>query len=51
MSLYRDIETGTYVPDAATGSWKDRKREDKELIDNLLSHFKTNQSYSRTKAR
>lgn len=52
ISLYSDMETGTYVPNAASSSWKDRKKEEKQLIDNLLAHFsKSRQSYSKTKAR
>lgn len=52
MSLYKDMETGTYVPNAASSSWKDRKKEEKQLIDNLLAHFsKSSQPYPRTKAR
>uniref|UniRef100_A0A665WHP3 ATP-dependent RNA helicase TDRD9 n=1 Tax=Echeneis naucrates TaxID=173247 RepID=A0A665WHP3_ECHNA len=52
MSLYKDMETGSYVPNAASSSWKDRKREDKDLIDSLLAHFsKSDQSFSRTKVQ
>lgn len=51
MSLYKDMETGVYIPNAMGPSWKDRKREEKEIIDSLLDHFSMNrQSYSRTKA-
>uniref|UniRef100_UPI0037E94C75 ATP-dependent RNA helicase TDRD9 n=1 Tax=Semicossyphus pulcher TaxID=241346 RepID=UPI0037E94C75 len=39
MSLYKDMETGAYVPNTANSSWKDRKKEEKELIDYLLDHF------------
>uniref|UniRef100_A0A3B4T453 ATP-dependent RNA helicase TDRD9 n=1 Tax=Seriola dumerili TaxID=41447 RepID=A0A3B4T453_SERDU len=50
MSLYKDMEMGVFVPNAASSSWKDRKKEEKDLIDNLLSHFsKSNQSFSKTK--
>ncbi|XP_054469828.1 ATP-dependent RNA helicase TDRD9 [Anoplopoma fimbria] len=50
MSLYKDMERGTYVPNAASSSWKDRKKEEKQLIDNLLAHFsKSRQSQSKTK--
>ncbi|XP_044023708.1 ATP-dependent RNA helicase TDRD9 isoform X3 [Siniperca chuatsi] len=50
MSLYKDMEMGTYVPNAASSSWKDRKKEEKHLIDNLLAHFsKSRQPYSKTK--
>uniref|UniRef100_A0AAQ5X687 ATP-dependent RNA helicase TDRD9 n=1 Tax=Amphiprion ocellaris TaxID=80972 RepID=A0AAQ5X687_AMPOC len=36
MSLYKDKEDGTYVPDSVSSSWKDRKKEEKEIIDSLL---------------
>ncbi|XP_053191129.1 ATP-dependent RNA helicase TDRD9 [Scomber japonicus] len=50
MSLYKDMEAGTYVPNFASSSWKDRKKEEKQLMDNLLAHFtKSRQSYSKTK--
>lgn len=39
MSIYKDKEAGSYVPNSASSSWKDRKREEKELIDTLLDHF------------
>ncbi|XP_074547476.1 ATP-dependent RNA helicase TDRD9 isoform X2 [Halichoeres trimaculatus] len=39
MSVYRDMEAGSYIPNTAGSSWKDRKREEKELIDSLLDHF------------
>uniref|UniRef100_A0A3Q1C9R2 ATP-dependent RNA helicase TDRD9 n=1 Tax=Amphiprion ocellaris TaxID=80972 RepID=A0A3Q1C9R2_AMPOC len=52
MSLYKDKEDGTYVPDSVSSSWKDRKKEEKEIIDSLLAHFsKGSQSYARTKVR
>uniref|UniRef100_A0A8C9XHK6 ATP-dependent RNA helicase TDRD9 n=1 Tax=Sander lucioperca TaxID=283035 RepID=A0A8C9XHK6_SANLU len=48
MSLYKDIERGTYVPNAASSSWKDRKKEDKQLIDSLLAQFsKSGQPHSK----
>uniref|UniRef100_A0A8C9XGP7 ATP-dependent RNA helicase TDRD9 n=1 Tax=Sander lucioperca TaxID=283035 RepID=A0A8C9XGP7_SANLU len=50
MSLYKDIERGTYVPNAASSSWKDRKKEDKQLIDSLLAQFsKSGQPHSKAK--
>ncbi|XP_035529737.1 ATP-dependent RNA helicase TDRD9 [Morone saxatilis] len=50
MTLYKDMEAGTYVPNTASSSWKDRKKEEKQLIDNLLAHFsKSSQSLSKTK--
>uniref|UniRef100_A0A8C2ZES9 RNA helicase n=1 Tax=Cyclopterus lumpus TaxID=8103 RepID=A0A8C2ZES9_CYCLU len=52
MSLYKDMVEGTYVPNSASSSWKDRKKEEKQLIDNLLAHFsKSRPSQSKTKAR
>uniref|UniRef100_A0A8C4NIM8 ATP-dependent RNA helicase TDRD9 n=1 Tax=Dicentrarchus labrax TaxID=13489 RepID=A0A8C4NIM8_DICLA len=36
MTLYKDMEAGTYVPNTVSSSWKDRKKEEKQLIDNLL---------------
>lgn len=52
MSLYKDVEAGTYVPDTASSSWKDRKKEEQQLIDDLLVHFsKSSQSCPKTKAR
>ncbi|XP_068195445.1 ATP-dependent RNA helicase TDRD9 [Antennarius striatus] len=48
--LYKAMETGTYVPNITGNSWKKRKAEEKELIDNLLAHFsQSRQSYSRNK--
>ncbi|XP_041810147.1 ATP-dependent RNA helicase TDRD9 [Chelmon rostratus] len=50
MSLYRDMEMGTYVPNAVSGFWKDCKEKEKQLIDDMLAHFsKSQQSYSKTK--
>ncbi|XP_077395488.1 ATP-dependent RNA helicase TDRD9 isoform X2 [Festucalex cinctus] len=51
ISLYKDIKTGMYVPNSVSSSWKDRKKEEKELIDCLLSHFAKITPYSRTKVR
>ncbi|XP_030574587.1 ATP-dependent RNA helicase TDRD9 isoform X2 [Archocentrus centrarchus] len=50
MSLYKDMKEGTYVPNAVSSTWNDRKKEEKEIIDSLLTHFsKQSQSYSRKK--
>ncbi|XP_059209992.1 ATP-dependent RNA helicase TDRD9 isoform X2 [Centropristis striata] len=50
MCLYKDMEKGTYVANAASSSWNERKKEEKQLIDNLLAHFsKSRQSHSRAK--
>ncbi|XP_051801542.1 ATP-dependent RNA helicase TDRD9 [Acanthochromis polyacanthus] len=52
MTLYKDKEEGTYVPDSASSSWKEGKKEEKEIIDSLLAHFsKSSQPYARTKVR
>uniref|UniRef100_A0A3Q3A8T5 ATP-dependent RNA helicase TDRD9 n=1 Tax=Kryptolebias marmoratus TaxID=37003 RepID=A0A3Q3A8T5_KRYMA len=39
MTLYKDMEKGTYVPISANSAWKEREKEEKELIDSLLAHF------------
>ncbi|XP_013884818.1 putative ATP-dependent RNA helicase TDRD9 [Austrofundulus limnaeus] len=39
MTLYKDMEKGTYVPISASSSWKEHEKEEKELIDSLLAHF------------
>ncbi|XP_028251594.1 ATP-dependent RNA helicase TDRD9 [Parambassis ranga] len=50
ITLYKDMEKGTYVPNFASGSWKDRKKEEKELINRLLGHFnKSCTPFSKTK--
>uniref|UniRef100_H2THD8 ATP-dependent RNA helicase TDRD9 n=1 Tax=Takifugu rubripes TaxID=31033 RepID=H2THD8_TAKRU len=52
MSLYRDMETGIYIPNSAGRCWDTRKKEEKELIDHLLDHFaKTRQAYSKNKVQ
>ncbi|XP_049595748.1 ATP-dependent RNA helicase TDRD9 [Syngnathus scovelli] len=52
VSMYEDIETGMYVRNANSSSWKDRQKDDKQLIDCLLSRFsKSCPPYSRTKVR
>lgn len=52
MSLYRDMERGTYIPNSAGRCWDTRIKEEKELIDHLLDHFaKTRQPYSKNKVR
>uniref|UniRef100_A0A3Q4GWC5 ATP-dependent RNA helicase TDRD9 n=1 Tax=Neolamprologus brichardi TaxID=32507 RepID=A0A3Q4GWC5_NEOBR len=52
MSLYKDMEEGIYVPNSVSNTWSNRKKEEKELIDSLLTHFsKQSQSYSRTRVR
>uniref|UniRef100_A0A672ZLW6 RNA helicase n=1 Tax=Sphaeramia orbicularis TaxID=375764 RepID=A0A672ZLW6_9TELE len=50
MSLYKDMETGKCVPNVVSSFWRERKKEEKEHIDNLLDHFsKSRQSFSKTK--
>ncbi|KAM3871276.1 ATP-dependent RNA helicase TDRD9-like [Diretmus argenteus] len=52
LSVYKDLEEGTYMSNSASSSWKDRKEEEKQLIDRLLTYFsKTSQSYPKTKVR
>lgn len=51
-SLYKDMEEGTYVPNSVSSTWNDRKKEEKEIIDSLLTHFsRLSQSSSRRKVR
>ncbi|XP_068435838.1 ATP-dependent RNA helicase TDRD9 isoform X2 [Clinocottus analis] len=50
MTLYKDMERGTYVRDSASSSWKDRMEEEKQLIDDLLAQFsKSRPAPSKTK--
>ncbi|KAF7662633.1 hypothetical protein LDENG_00231020, partial [Lucifuga dentata] len=50
VSLYRDMEKGTYAPNVISSSWQNRKKDEKQLIDNLVAHFsKSPQSYSKKK--
>lgn len=52
MSMYQDMELGTSVPYTTSSYYKERKKEEKQIIDNLLSHFSTSrQAQSKTKAR
>ncbi|XP_029981814.1 ATP-dependent RNA helicase TDRD9 [Sphaeramia orbicularis] len=52
MSLYKDMETGKCVPNVVSSFWRERKKEEKEHIDNLLDHFsKSRQSFSKTKVQ
>ncbi|CAL1575135.1 unnamed protein product [Knipowitschia caucasica] len=41
MSVYKDKVEGTYVSNSISSSLQERKREDQEVIDSLLKHFKT----------
>uniref|UniRef100_A0A672IHW2 ATP-dependent RNA helicase TDRD9 n=1 Tax=Salarias fasciatus TaxID=181472 RepID=A0A672IHW2_SALFA len=51
MSLYKDLEDGSYVPNTASNSAKARTAEAKEIIDSLLARFSKSNSLSRTKVR
>lgn len=52
MSLYKDMEMGTFVANSVSGIWQDWRREDEQLIDSLLTHFsKNNLGGAKTKAR
>lgn len=50
MSVYKDMEAGTYVSNSTSTSWQERKREEQEVISSLLEHFsKSRQPFSKTK--
>ncbi|KAL0969051.1 hypothetical protein UPYG_G00222040 [Umbra pygmaea] len=50
LSLYKDLQDGTFTPNSTSSSWKKRKDEEKELIDSLLQAFSmTSQSSLKTK--
>ncbi|XP_041827179.1 ATP-dependent RNA helicase TDRD9 [Melanotaenia boesemani] len=52
MSLYKDMEKGTYVPSSSSSSLKERNKEAKELVDSMLAYFsKSPQSYARAKVQ
>nr|XP_020446743.1 putative ATP-dependent RNA helicase TDRD9 isoform X2 [Monopterus albus] len=52
MSLYEALKKGKYVPNSASSSWKEHKKEEKELIDNLLTHFsQSRKPYLKNKVR
>ncbi|KAM9708386.1 ATP-dependent RNA helicase TDRD9 isoform 2-T2 [Menidia menidia] len=52
VSLYKDLENGTNVPSTSNSSWRNRTKEEKELIDSLLSHFsKSSVTFSKAKVR
>ncbi|KAJ0062697.1 hypothetical protein NL108_004311, partial [Boleophthalmus pectinirostris] len=52
MSVYKDMEDGTYVGNSMSTSWQERKQEDQETINSLLEHFsKAHLNFSKTKAR
>ncbi|XP_034157962.2 ATP-dependent RNA helicase TDRD9 isoform X1 [Pangasianodon hypophthalmus] len=39
MALYQDLKEGTFTPSSTSSSWKNRKEEEKRLIDSLLLSF------------
>ncbi|CAB1335264.1 unnamed protein product [Coregonus sp. 'balchen'] len=44
VSLYKDLQDGTFTPNATSSSWKTNKEKEKQLIDSLLQSFsKTSQ--------
>ncbi|KAG9336632.1 hypothetical protein JZ751_002979 [Albula glossodonta] len=50
LSLYKDLQDGTFMPNSTSSSWKTRKAEEKELIDSLLESLsKTSQASLRCK--
>uniref|UniRef100_A0A3B3BJJ2 ATP-dependent RNA helicase TDRD9 n=1 Tax=Oryzias melastigma TaxID=30732 RepID=A0A3B3BJJ2_ORYME len=49
MSVYKDKQDGTYVPNSVGSAFKERTEEDKELIHNLLCHFSKRQNTSSKK--
>ncbi|XP_056151357.1 ATP-dependent RNA helicase TDRD9 [Lampris incognitus] len=52
MSLYKDLENGTYVPNVTGSSCMDREQEEKEVIDIMLGYFsKHSQLNLKTKVR
>jgi hypothetical protein len=52
MSLYKDLQDGTFTPNATSSSWKTNKEKEKQLIDSLLQSFsKTSWSFLKSKAR
>lgn len=52
VSLYKDVEMGTFVANSVNGIWQNRRREDEQLINSLVTHFsKSNMGCAKTKAR
>ncbi|XP_060781117.1 ATP-dependent RNA helicase TDRD9 isoform X2 [Neoarius graeffei] len=50
MALYQDLKDGTFTPSSTSSSWKNRKEEEKRLIDRLLLSFsKSNHSAPKCK--
>uniref|UniRef100_A0A674E0Y2 ATP-dependent RNA helicase TDRD9 n=1 Tax=Salmo trutta TaxID=8032 RepID=A0A674E0Y2_SALTR len=46
VSLYKDLQDGTFTPNATSSSWKTNKEKEKQLIDSLLQSFsKTSRSF------
>uniref|UniRef100_A0A3Q2P5S3 ATP-dependent RNA helicase TDRD9 n=1 Tax=Fundulus heteroclitus TaxID=8078 RepID=A0A3Q2P5S3_FUNHE len=38
-SMYDDLEKGTFIPGSVNSSWRDRKNEEEEIINNLLTQL------------
>ncbi|XP_014066219.2 ATP-dependent RNA helicase TDRD9 isoform X2 [Salmo salar] len=50
VSLYKDLQDGTFTPNATSSSWKTNKEKEKQLIDSLLQSFsKTSRSFLKSK--
>ncbi|XP_030628475.1 ATP-dependent RNA helicase TDRD9 [Chanos chanos] len=50
MSLYQDLQDGTYTPNSTSSSWKNQKEEEKRVINSLLEAF-SRTSHSAPKIR
>ncbi|XP_066550485.1 ATP-dependent RNA helicase TDRD9 [Amia ocellicauda] len=46
MSMYRDLQEGTFMANATSTSWKTQKEQEKQLIDSLLEGFSKSPSTS-----
>ncbi|XP_047202025.1 ATP-dependent RNA helicase TDRD9 isoform X2 [Girardinichthys multiradiatus] len=46
MSMYDDVEKGTYVPGSVGSSWRDRKKLDEETINSLLAQLSSSPNSS-----
>ncbi|XP_037343023.2 ATP-dependent RNA helicase TDRD9 [Pungitius pungitius] len=52
MSMYQDMEKSTSVPYTTSSYYKERKKEEKQIIDDLLAHFSTSrQAQSKAKVQ
>ncbi|XP_036006659.1 ATP-dependent RNA helicase TDRD9 isoform X1 [Fundulus heteroclitus] len=45
-SMYDDLEKGTFIPGSVNSSWRDRKNEEEEIINNLLTQLSSKPSCS-----